>query len=77
MTGTDVDTQYVKFCEIYKAGVSKHIPHQREKMRKLNEWFDHHCVKAKEKKETYGTDIEDITVRKHMRDINKQEMNTP
>ncbi len=35
---------------------------------KINEWLNHHCVKAKEKKETYyGTDTEDITVRKHKR----------
>ena len=47
---TDVDTQYSKFCEIYKASVLRHIPHQREKVTKLNEWFNHHCVKAREKK---------------------------
>ena len=51
MTETDVDTQYSRFCDIYKAGVLKHIPHQREKMKKINEWFNHDCIKAKEKRD--------------------------
>ena len=44
LTEKDVDAQYSKFCEIYKAGVSKYIPHQREKVKKLNEWFNHASV---------------------------------
>ena len=51
LTETDVDTQYLKFCDIYKAGVLKHIPYQREKVKKVNEWFNHDCVKAREKRD--------------------------
>ena len=35
-----VYTQYFKSCEIFKAGVFKHIPQRKVKVKRLNEWVD-------------------------------------